>query len=119
MSYFIIMLEDILEYKQIIVIAVFIILLCLESIIPAYQLKKGKIEHDLFNLCFGGFNILISAFILVFAFKFTSDFIVDKQLGLSFLLSDWPVLSLILTLVCFDCAMYIWHRLNHKIPFLW
>ena len=111
--------ENIIEYKRIIITLTFVLLILLESLIPAYQLSKTKLEHDLFNFVLGGLNMLLTALVLVFAFQWISDLITERKIGLFFLMEKWPLAATIIILILFDCAMYFWHRINHKIDFFW
>ena len=113
------MLQFLIDNKAIIIAIFFILLVFLESIIPAYQLSKKKWQHDFFNLIIGLVNVLLTALVLSLLFSLTSDIIKDKEIGLSYVLGHHSTWTLIATLLLFDCCMYFWHRLNHRVPFLW
>jgi sterol desaturase/sphingolipid hydroxylase (fatty acid hydroxylase superfamily) len=65
-------------------------------------------------------NSILFAFIFVTITSKCLAFIQEKQLGLASLFSFLPFwLNAILLIILYDVWMYIWHRANHEIGFLW
>jgi sterol desaturase/sphingolipid hydroxylase (fatty acid hydroxylase superfamily) len=86
----------------------------LESFIPFYNYTINRLRH-------AGVNILsaVIAFIInytLFYFLIFSALEIDK--GIVDLIPN-DLLKLTAGLLLFDMWMYIWHRMNHEIPFLW
>ena len=105
--------------KYAISISVFFILIGLETLIPLFANTKDRWKHAGRNFTITIFNsiALILLFSAMVSFVFT--FSADKQWGLLYQIDLPLILRLMLIVFLFDGWMYIWHRLNHEIPFLW
>jgi sterol desaturase/sphingolipid hydroxylase (fatty acid hydroxylase superfamily) len=95
----------------------------LESWAPYYAQFLGrpgsKLRHDGKNLVLGLVNSVISVVILVSLLGPVLAWTSSHGLGVLRLLS-WPAWGeTILAFVLLDLWIYIWHRANHSIPFLW
>jgi sterol desaturase/sphingolipid hydroxylase (fatty acid hydroxylase superfamily) len=79
--------------------------------------KLGRIRHDAKNLSLGLTNAIVAALL-------TGTLLVvveaaSRDLGLLSRLSLPVVAATAISLVILDFWMYVWHRLNHALPFLW
>jgi sterol desaturase/sphingolipid hydroxylase (fatty acid hydroxylase superfamily) len=99
------------------------VLWILESAAPYYAQFPGgtgsKVRHDLRNAVIGALNA-----ILLFAFTiWVGERVMGcgdgPAFGLLCRLSWPPWMETVAALVLFDLWMYVWHRLNHAVPFLW
>ena len=91
----------------------------LEGLIPMFEGRARRAGHDLANLVLGVFNALIVPLVFATATLAVTLWASEREFGLlnQFDLPAWP--TLIAAVVVFDAWQYLWHRLNHRIPFLW
>lgn len=99
------------------IVFVGIILFILEFIYPLRkisnkELKKSVVTNLLVALLN---NLILFSISITFLYSIASNF---SSFGLlNYISSD--ILKFILALIIMDIGIYFWHRLNHKIPFLW
>ncbi len=90
----------------------------LESVFPLFQDSehRHRLRHAGRNLALALINGLVLA--LIFS-SLTLKTIEASSWGLLDRL-DWnPAAEFMIAFLLFDCWMYVWHRANHRIPFLW
>lgn len=94
-----------------------IILWILEGVIPFFSRRTARGIHAARNLSIAGINLLI---------LFPAALIMATVLEQS--KAVWPgveslklpfILETILIILLIDLWMYVWHRLNHEVDFLW
>jgi len=105
--------------KTLILIGVLALVILLESFFPFFKNWKGKLRHGRRNLGIDLFNGLIIA--LIFSTLTASVVGMAQQAHFGLLEAfDGPLwIKTVFALVLFDLWMYLWHRINHRIPFLW
>lgn len=96
-----------------------VILWSLESIVPMFGQRKGRVRHGAVNLVLGAINSAMTPVIFAASMLFVTEWARHHSFGLLHWLSlpgwaAWP-----LGLVVFDGWMYAWHRLSHRVKFLW
>ena len=97
--------------------------LCLwaESFFPLFMDRKGKMRlvHVLRNVTIG----LVNGAVLTLGFSWLIASSVEwgklHQFGLLDALNLSPGTEQITGFIAFDLWMYLWHRANHRMPFLW
>ena len=106
--------------KTIAALGVLAVLWSLEGFLPFFHEfnERGKrYPHAGRNLAVGAFNALVMGALfsgmVVFAAARARGAGLLPRLGLS------PWAEAALAILLFDAWMYLWHRLNHVIPFLW
>lgn len=118
-----------LQQSQVIIAAVgLVILLVAESIHPFFDFFHGSVKergkHFLRNITLGAVNALMNALIFVGLWLWAATWAANNNFGLL----NWAMIALpgipewgrvIAAILLFDIWMYIWHRLNHRVPFLW
>ncbi len=93
--------------------------LILELLVP-YRLgtiPKGK--RWLNNLGLAVFNSLILNFFFAGLIMQTALYVNERHLGI---LNLWPLpywLKILATVIFLDFILYVWHLLNHEMPFFW
>ncbi|MCI0748811.1 MAG: sterol desaturase family protein [Verrucomicrobia subdivision 3 bacterium] len=103
--------------------AVLVVLLTWESLAPFFAYFAGaareRIRHGLRNVALGVVNATVNGFICVGLWWLVARWAEDHQVGLLHWarLPAWAHLAGVFVLV--DLWMYVWHRLNHRVPFLW
>ncbi len=104
-------------------LAVLITLLAWETAAPFFPLfaraPRERLPHGARNIFLGLLNALLTATLFTFAWRLVADWTAAHSFGLLHWLSlaDWPRLAAAILL--FDAWMYAWHRLAHRVPFLW
>ncbi len=94
-----------------------------EGLVPFYPHFGGgfreRLRHDARNLGIGAVNAALLALVAGAAFIGLELWADERGFGLFRLvdLPGWMELGFLILL--FDLWMYVWHRANHRIPFLW
>ncbi len=108
------------EYRTaqgVVTASIFALIYSAEHIFPQRE-NIINYKHELFNFSIGVLNQ-----ILIFASSLVLYFILEINENNGFGLLNWlklpTLISFIFGMVLLDCWMYWWHRLNHKLPFLW
>ena len=79
--------------------------------------NRGRVRHDARNIALGLTNALVAT-MLTGTLLVTVE-AASRDLGLLSRLSLPAIASTAIALVALDFWMYVWHRLNHAVPFLW
>ena len=99
------------------------LLLAWESLVPFFTYFAGhwreRVRHGLMNIVLGVLNALFTGLVFAALWLMTAQWAQTREFGLLNWLSlpDWARLAGVFLL--FDAWMYWWHRLNHRVPFLW
>jgi sterol desaturase/sphingolipid hydroxylase (fatty acid hydroxylase superfamily) len=115
--------QDFERLRSISSVAFLVLLLGWESFAPFASYFVGgtgeRLRHAFRNLVLGIVNALFIGLVFVAVWWTTADWAQSHNFGLLnwFSLSGGP--RLICAFLLFDAWMYLWHRLNHRIPFLW
>lgn len=112
-----------LQVKTLVAAGVLALLWIGEGWIPFYaefgRDLRARLRHDAKNLALGLLNAALLALVFGGAFALVESWCQHYGFGLFRILS-WPTwLETILVFLVFDLWMYLWHRANHVIPFLW
>jgi sterol desaturase/sphingolipid hydroxylase (fatty acid hydroxylase superfamily) len=104
-------------------VVVLVLLLIWESSAPfgLYFLRSAgdRFRHGLKNLILGILNAIVISVVFVAVWWTTAEWARAHNFGL---LNWWPLplsARLLAAFLLFDAWMYFWHRLNHRVPFLW
>ncbi|MCO4755581.1 MAG: sterol desaturase family protein [Bacteriovoracaceae bacterium] len=101
------------------VVSTAIILFIVEKIYPLRQAKEKLFPRLLSNFVMAAMTfIAANIFVRPMAMK-ALDLTTTSGLGVLQYLDQSPVVSAVLGFLLLDVSFYYWHRLNHKIPFLW
>jgi sterol desaturase/sphingolipid hydroxylase (fatty acid hydroxylase superfamily) len=114
---------DILEFlltvdTRYIVLGLVVVLFSLEQII-ASQFKFSNRPWHLFNNALFHFLFLIINFVWVYVLIFCIEWLNNHQIGLFYIIDAPTWLKLILGVAMFDFVFYWFHRMSHRVPFLW
>lgn len=96
-----------------------IILWVAESAAPMYMERKRRVRHGLSNLSLGLLNTAVIAIPFASVMLLTTRWAQDQSVGLGHWLPGPAWLQWLVVLILFDAWMYLWHRLNHRVPLLW
>ncbi len=94
-----------------------VLLWILEGLNPFFSPVKQRTLHAKLNLSLAALNLLIllpSAILMAFMLEWSKN--AWQGIGI---LNLSPAIKAIVIILLIDLWMYIWHRLNHEMPFLW
>lgn len=100
-------------------IASFAVIYLLESMFPYFASRHERVRHDVSNVALGGLNIVISGFLFPILILNGMEWAQANSFGLLHFISGSFFIKVILAFVLFDLWMYLWHRANHRVKFLW
>lgn len=86
---------------------------------PFFGQREGRLKHAARNLAVALFNTVVLAVAFGTLTVFVAEWSAEKQVGLLNVLSLADPIRFGLALVLLDGWMYVWHRANHGIPWLW
>lgn len=105
--------------KLIIPIIALGLILFLETLFPLFKDRRGRILHLTRNLGIGILNGLILSLVFAALTALMTARIQERGIGFLSLLTLPFWMEAFVALVLFDLWMYLWHRMNHRAPFLW
>lgn len=91
----------------------------LEGVLPLFQGRKNRIRHALPNLGIGVLNGLVISLLFSAVTLKAIQYGENQSWGLLRQIHWSPLTEGIFAFILFDFWMYVWHRANHQIPFLW
>ena len=109
------------ETKPIVALTALVGLLLWESLAPFFHFSVGRrrLNHGLKNILLGVMNGLVTSLCFAGLWWFTADWATQHDFGLLHWLPLPPVVEWLFALLMLDVWTYLWHRMNHRIPFLW
>lgn len=109
------------DARPIVSVALLVLLLAWESWKPFYSFPKGRerLGHGLRNFLLGVVNGLMGTLVFVGLWWLAADWSARHGFGLLHRLALPPVVEWVLAVLLLDVWTYLWHRMNHRIPFLW
>lgn len=121
------LLETVQETQIIVMIVALVLLLAWETIQPFYAYLSGSFrtrgKHVLRNLIIGAVNAVMIALLFVGLWLAVSVWAEENRFGLMHWLQDVAGLPVwahaIGAILLLDFWTYVWHRMNHEIPFFW
>jgi sterol desaturase/sphingolipid hydroxylase (fatty acid hydroxylase superfamily) len=96
-----------------------LVLLTLESWLPAAGNRHHRLRHAARNLTLGLFNALVLALLAAPFIARVAGWTAESRCGLLSLLNLPPTMATATAILLFDGWMYLWHRANHELGFLW
>lgn len=105
--------------KAVLTVLALTVLWSWETLFPLVVRREGRWRHAGRNLAISLLNTVVLALLFGTATVAVAIWASEQDLGvLNWLAVAWPwrVLPAILLL---DCWLYVWHRMNHRIPLLW
>ena len=105
--------------KLVIFGAVYLILFAYENYYPYFKNRQQHLTHSLNNLVLATINVFVSVVFFVTALHHVCSWTEQTNMGLLNQITISPIYAYLLALLLIDFWQYVWHRLNHKIAFLW
>jgi sterol desaturase/sphingolipid hydroxylase (fatty acid hydroxylase superfamily) len=107
------------QYPTLIAAFCIALLLALESWAPAAEGRHHRFRHAARNLFLGLFNAAVSVLLAAPLIAGLSLWAESNSFGLLRLVQLPPATATVAAILLFDGWMYLWHRANHEISFLW
>ena len=112
-------LDDFRRIKLVVSVVLLALFWCWETWRPFFGQREGRVRHAGHNLAIAVFNTVVLGLLFGFVTATAAGWTERNQYGLLHALGlDGPV-RFVLALVLLDGWMYVWHRANHAVPFLW
>ncbi len=111
-------MEHLSQIKTALFLVTLFVLLLIEYLFPFY-LGRSKLSHDMRNLGLGLLNTIVLSPLFSMATLWVSQSAYARAYGLLNRIALPPSVKTLVLFLLFDLWMYAWHRMNHKIPFLW
>lgn len=86
---------------------------------PFFELQLNRGRHALRNLTVAVLNAAAIGLLFGTATVITANWVVENRYGLLQITTSFSVARFLFGLILLDGWMYVWHRLNHRVPFLW
>lgn len=93
--------------------------LFIESIFPARPSHEGRIKRLFFHVTVAAFNTLLMRILIYVPFLLWIVYVEQQGWGISRWLGLDGWLEIGVSLIMIDFFDYLWHRANHRVPFLW
>ncbi|MEO7412166.1 MAG: sterol desaturase family protein [Opitutaceae bacterium] len=81
--------------------------------------RAARARHGMLNLALGGLNILLTTLVFATAWLAVTNWTATHGFGLLHWLNLDGWSRTLLAILLLDGWTYLWHRLNHAVPFLW
>jgi sterol desaturase/sphingolipid hydroxylase (fatty acid hydroxylase superfamily) len=112
-------LEDLLLARRAGPVVLLALFWCWETWRPFFGQREGRLKHAAHNLALAVFNTVILGLVFGSVTVAVAGRTERDQLGLLNGLGLAGPSRFVLALVLLDGWMYVWHRANHAVPFLW
>ena len=113
------MTETLFTAKPVMAAAALALMWLLEGLIPMFEGRRGRVRHDTPNLLLGVANAVVVALVFAGATLVATEWARANAFGALHWLGTGGAWGFALGFILFDMWQYLWHRLNHHVPFLW
>jgi len=96
-----------------------ILLFALESWLPAVADRHRRLRHAARNLTLGSLNAAVMALLAAPFITHVALWAEGSRFGLLNMFNLPPMIGSAAAILLFDAWMYLWHRANHQLGFLW
>jgi sterol desaturase/sphingolipid hydroxylase (fatty acid hydroxylase superfamily) len=90
-----------------------------ESLAPFFRRSPQRVRHAVRNLIIALFNGIVLGAIFAGITAQVAEHVATQRIGLLHLFSLPPTAHAVAAFALFDCWIYLWHRINHTVPFFW
>lgn len=105
--------------KTLVEIVALTLIFSLESLFPLFPGRERRIQHGIRNIALGVINVLVVSLIFSSLLALDAARAETHQAGLLYLLPFPLGAETLIVFILFDLWMYLFHRANHQVPFLW
>ena len=97
----------------------FVLFLCFELLRPYRQPTVSKTKRLMTNISLTILNSVVLSLVFASVTINTALYVSENHLGLLNMISLPSGLKLFLAVIFMDFMLYVWHLLNHEVPFFW
>jgi sterol desaturase/sphingolipid hydroxylase (fatty acid hydroxylase superfamily) len=112
-------LDDFLFAKRLVPLVLLVLFWCWETWRPFFGQRESRWRHAGRNIAIAVFNTVILGLVFGSVTMMVTGWTEENQFGLLNNLGLAGAFRFGFALVLLDAWMYVWHRANHTIPFLW
>jgi sterol desaturase/sphingolipid hydroxylase (fatty acid hydroxylase superfamily) len=112
-------LDNLRHVKLVVSVVLLALFWCWETREPFFGQREGRVRHAGRNLSIALFNTAILGLTFGIVTATVAGWTADNRAGLLNSLGLIGLWRFALALVLLDAWMYLWHRANHVVPFLW
>ena len=91
----------------------------IEGALPMFEGRDHRARHGGYNLVLGFGNAALASALFAGGTLVVTEWARTSSFGLLHILPLGPLSTVIVAVVLLDLWQYVWHRLNHQVPFLW
>ena len=111
--------DNIFAAKSVAAALVLGVLWLLEGLVPMFEGRRERARHGAANVALGVGNAAVAALVFAGATLVATEWARANSFGLLHWLGVAGVWAYAGGFVLLDLWQYLWHRLNHRVPFLW
>jgi len=111
--------EGLKETKILLEVVMLALLLMGEAWLPLFKGRSERLRHGSRNIAMGLMNGVITSFLFAGATAFVAEAAEFQGFGLLNWIEIPFWIETAIAFFLFDLWMYLWHRANHRVPFLW
>src|SRR5437667_11082462 len=90
-----------------------------ETISPLRKMLEPKLRRVIRNLTVGGISLAILTLLQAPVLVPVAQWAMRHRVGLLNQLEIQPPFDSVVAIVLLDYTLWLWHRVNHQVPFLW
>jgi sterol desaturase/sphingolipid hydroxylase (fatty acid hydroxylase superfamily) len=105
--------------RSVLFLGAIVFFLILELIVPYRKSSVSKLSRWANNLSMTIFNSIVLNLIFATAIVGTAVYVQQNQIGVLNYITAPQWVKILLTVIFMDFILYVWHLLNHEVPFLW
>ena len=105
--------------SKFVILSAFVLIWSAETFFPFVQGRAYRLRHAARNLTLGAINASLTALLTAFLLVGVATWAENAQFGVLRLVALPPLFAGLAALLLLDAWMYVWHRANHELPFLW
>lgn len=111
--------QQLLQIQTAVAVGVLVLLWLLETWLPLFVDRPHRYRHGVRNLVVAASNMAVIGVLFAAAAAGVAAWAEGSGFGLLHQFAAPVWVELPLALLLFDAWMYLWHRANHRAPFLW
>lgn len=105
--------------KGIVEVIALTLIYSLESFFPLFPGRENRLRHGARNISLGLINVMMTAFLFSNLLALDTGWARERGIGFLYLFPLGPAAKGLVVFILLDLWMYLFHRANHQIPFLW
>lgn len=112
-------IDQLQTFRAVLFFSMLGVMLFAETLHPVRVWLTPRMKRWIFHLAVSTFNTLLTRLLTSAPLFMLITFLQAKNWGLSHAFGLEGIKEIVTTLILFDLFDYGWHRMNHRIPFLW